>query len=228
MNNTVLEPKQFKQEIAKADNPIILDVRTPEEVQGGKIAKAMNVNWNDPTFKDQVMGLDKSKPVFVYCLSGGRSASAAKFLTESGFNKVYELKGGILNWRSEKLPLVTPDDNNATSTDSSPLSESNYKNLTEAQYNEIVSKDKLVLVDFYATWCGPCKAMAPFLKELASENQQNMELVKIDVDKNADLASTLKVRGLPTLKLYKGNKMVWQQLGYISKEDLKDKIQEFL
>lgn len=222
-----LEPKVFKSYIEKDKDPIILDVRTPEEVMGGKIAHAMNVNWNDPSFKNQVNNLDKNKNIYVYCLSGGRSASAGKYLSESGFRKVYELKGGILNWNSENLPLVKELNNEPPSTTTSQKMEA-LINLTESKYNELINSDKLVLVDFNATWCGPCKMMAPFIDKIADENKSALTVLKIDVDKNADLASALKVRGLPTLMLYKGNKRVWNQLGYISEQELTRKIDEFL
>ena len=67
---------------------------------------AKNFDWNGEHFEHQVMGLDKTKPVFVYCLKGGRSASAASRLRDMGFKEVYELEGGTSNWQAAKLPLT--------------------------------------------------------------------------------------------------------------------------
>ncbi len=87
-------------------------------------------------------------------------------------------------------------------------------------FTEIINQDKPVLVDFYATWCGPCQTMAPILKQVKDELGEKVTIIKIDVDKNQALASKFQVRGVPTFVLYKNGKQVWKQAGLVSKRDL--------
>ena len=101
-----LAPRVFADKITQSTKVTVLDVRTPEEFIDGHLAKARNIDWNGEGFENEVVKLDKSKPVFVYCLSGGRSASAASRLRSMGFREVYELDGGIKQWRDAKLPLI--------------------------------------------------------------------------------------------------------------------------
>jgi thioredoxin 1 len=78
----------------------------------------------------------------------------------------------------------------------------------------------LVLVDFYADWCGPCKMMSPILQEVKATLQEAVKIIKINVDQHQDLASHFMVRGVPTLMLFKESKMLWRQSGVLSTTDL--------
>ena len=91
-------------------------------------------------------------------------------------------------------------------------------------FTEIVNQNKPVLVDFFAEWCGPCKMMSPVLKEVKDTLGDKVTILKVDVDKNAAIASKFQVRGVPTFILFKNGKQVWKQAGLISKTDLKQKI----
>ncbi len=97
-----------------------------------------------------------------------------------------------------------------------------------SSFSEIITKDKPVLVDFYATWCGPCKALAPVLKQVKESVKNEATIIKIDIDKNPNLATKLNVRGVPTLILYKNGKSIWRQSGVVSKELIIAKIKEQL
>ena len=101
---TSLEAKDFKEKIENTSNAIILDVRTPEEFAEGHLANAQNIDWNAAESEQTLSSLDPTKAYFVYCLSGGRSASAANYLREKGFKEVYELSGGMMKWRAASLP----------------------------------------------------------------------------------------------------------------------------
>jgi len=83
----------------------LIDVRTPEEYGKGHITDAKNVNFYDSDFLSQLEKLDKAKPVYLYCKSGGRSGKASTQLHEAGFNLVYDLKGGFLGWEAAGLPI---------------------------------------------------------------------------------------------------------------------------
>lgn len=89
-------------------------------------------------------------------------------------------------------------------------------------FNELISSKDLVLVDFSAEWCAPCKMQAPILKELAGHIPNNkVKIIKIDVDKNQELAARVNVRGVPTLILYKKGQPVWRRSGMTSLQDLR-------
>ncbi len=87
-------------------------------------------------------------------------------------------------------------------------------------FNSIINGNEPVLVDFHATWCGPCKAQAPILKELAPEIKGKARIIKIDVDKNQTLAMNYQVRSVPTLILFKNGQQIWRHSGVASKQEL--------
>jgi thioredoxin len=208
-NYQEVTPQAFANKIESTENPQILDVRTPDEFAFEHLHKAVNINWNDDDFTAKAMQYDTSKPVFVYCLSGGRSKKAAKKLTELGFQKVYELEGGILKWKAEGLM------ENATKP----------TGMTLADFNKLLDTDKKVLVDFYAVWCGPCKKMEPYLLKMQKEMTDKVTVIRIDVDKNKTLATEMKIDQLPIVVLYENKEVKWKNVGYISEQDLKKKLQ---
>jgi len=84
----------------------LIDVRTPEEHAEGHIENSLNINYYDDSFiKDMSAKLDKSKPIYIYCRSGGRSGKAAKKLKAEGFTKVYDLEGGFINWTKNDMKV---------------------------------------------------------------------------------------------------------------------------
>ena len=93
-------------------------------------------------------------------------------------------------------------------------------------FQEIINQDKPVLVDFFATWCSPCKMMSPILEDVKNRVGENANIIKIDVDKNPQAASTYQVRGVPTLILFKNGKPLWRQSGVVSANELERLIHE--
>src|SRR5690606_19283867 len=96
--------------------------------------------------------------------------------------------------------------------------------LSTADYTKLVNSDKLVLVDFYADWCAPCKKMKPYLEKIAVEMSDKIILVRIDVDENPELCKELSVKSLPVLKLYKAEKIVWEHNGFVDEETVRTQL----
>lgn len=95
-------------------------------------------------------------------------------------------------------------------------------------FQELVNQNRLVLVDFFATWCGPCKMMAPILSTLKQKVGTDASIIKIDVDKNPKVASTYQVQGVPTLILFKDGKPVWRESGVKPAHELERIIKQHL
>lgn len=90
----------------------------------------------------------------------------------------------------------------------------------KTNFNTIIEDDKPVLVDFFADWCGPCKMLAPILQDVKKELNDAVKIVKIDVDKNQELASKFQVRGVPTMILFKNGELIWRQSGVLQKQEI--------
>lgn len=95
------------------------------------------------------------------------------------------------------------------------------------KFNELINGDKPVLVDFFATWCGPCRMMAPILDQVKSEVGDAARIIKIDVDRNPHAAQAYQIRGVPTLMLFKNGKVLWRQSGVVPKNELVRIIRQF-
>lgn len=87
-------------------------------------------------------------------------------------------------------------------------------------FNSALNSNELVLVDFFAEWCGPCKTMSPILKQVKAELGNKITVLKVDVDKNQSSASFYQVKGIPTFILFKKGKQIWKQAGVMSAADL--------
>lgn len=90
----------------------------------------------------------------------------------------------------------------------------------KSNFQKIIDSDTPVLIDFYADWCGPCKTLAPILKEVKSELGERIKVIKIDVDKNQKLASRFQVKGVPTMMLFKNKQQLWRQSGVLPKQEI--------
>lgn len=95
-------------------------------------------------------------------------------------------------------------------------------------FQEIINSGQPVLVDFFATWCGPCKAMAPIIESIGKEVQGQARVLKVDVDKNQAIAASLQIQAVPTLAIFKNGKVVWKHPGGIDKQTLKNTLISFI
>jgi thioredoxin 1 len=89
-----------------------------------------------------------------------------------------------------------------------------------SSFNQIIQSDQPVLVDFFATWCGPCQMLAPILQDVKANLGERISIIKIDVDKNQAVAAQYQVRGVPTMILFQNGKPLWRQSGVMSKEEI--------
>jgi rhodanese-related sulfurtransferase len=207
-NIQTISPKAFADKIKETPEAAILDVRTPEEFAAEHIDNADNINWNGDNFVVKTDKYDKTKPVFVYCLSGGRSKKASEKLESLGFTTIYELQGGIMKWNA--AGFAKPN--------------SKIIGICSQEYTDLLNSDKKVLISFYAPWCAPCKKMEPYLLKMQKEMSDRVLLIRLNADENKTMLSELKIDGLPALFLYKNKELIWKHSGYISEEELKKQL----
>lgn len=194
---------EFEKGITKIDIQL-LDVRTEEEYNSGHLQNALQANWNNETeFQNRVKSLDKTKPIYIYCLSGGRSANAMQWLYSNGFSKVYNMKGGINAWKQADKKLQ-----GAVET----------KQISMQEFLKLIPADKTVLVDIGAEWCPPCKKMNPIIEQLEKEKYA---VLKVDGGTQVELCKTLKIESFPVFIVYKNGVEINRKEGVLSLEELK-------
>jgi len=211
-SKTVLSATEFFKNVKEEPTAPILDVRTPGEFSKGHLQNAKNIDWKGNDFDKQIGRFDKSKPVFVYCLSGARSSAAASHMRAEGFKYVYELSGGIIEWRASNLPETTGNTRTTTG-------------MTKQQFDALLNSDKFVLIDFYADWCAPCIEMKPWLDEISKNMADKVVVIRINTDDNQALCKELKIDALPVLQLYKNKNLKWTNTGFIGKAEVVKQIQ---
>jgi len=96
-----------------------------------------------------------------------------------------------------------------------------------SKFNDLIHSGKPVLVDFYATWCGPCKTLAPILEDVSSELGGKAHILKVDVDKNPSAAAHYNIRGVPTMILFKNGEIKWRQSGVVGRNELLNIISKY-
>jgi rhodanese-related sulfurtransferase len=167
----------------------LLDVRTAGEFGSGHLGGALQADWTDRSqFMDRTSHLDPKRPVFVYCLSGGRSAAAAEYLRSKGF-QVTNMTGGISAWNRAGKPLDGATKKPETAA---------------AEYDRLTKSAPTVIIDFGADWCPPCRKMEPVLASfMQGKSEAVVKLVKMDGGVETSLMKTLGVMALPTFILYR-------------------------
>lgn len=208
-----LSNEEFLKKLQSLPDAQLVDVRTQGEFRKNHLKGAMNLNVNGEEFQKQVNALDKTKPVLVYCWSGGRSSNAAEYMRQQGLT-VYEMKDGMMRWIAENKPY---EEGTAPAA-----------GMSMEEYNGYLKSKKLVLVDFNATWCAPCRKMSPWLDELAKKYPNDLIVVKINTEENGTVVKTLNVAGVPYLMLYKNEKVIWTHSGLAEKSVMEAEIEKAL
>ena len=199
---------EYKKMVDENKDIQLIDVRTPEEFGEDHLSNAVNINFNGNDFNQKINALDKSKKTMIYCLSGGRSGSALDYMSKNGFKEVYNMQGGILQWRAQNYPLSTAS------------SSSDWKGMTKDEYAKLISGDIPVVIDFNAKWCGPCKQLKPILDQIQAEYAGKIKIIPVDIDENKSLAKSMYVNNIPLLIYHEKGKVILNQEGMLDKEGL--------
>ena len=203
-----LNPDEFKKGMEN-EEVVILDVRTKGEVSRGIIQGAVHMDVTKSDFTQKASTLDKNKKYYVYCLSGSRSAKAAAYLKKIGVSEAYNLAGGLMAWQRNGYSIVTGDDQK--------------DKISQADYQQMVKEGK-VLVDFYAPWCAPCKRMEPMLTEIQEEHNDQLKIIRINIDENKRLAKEFGVLEIPIFKYYTMGDEQWEHKGELDEKQLRKKL----
>ncbi len=211
-----LNPKDFQAKIA-TENLQLIDIRTPQEFELGYINGAINIDFYNTAFVENIAKLDKEKPLALYCKSGGRTKDALRALANEGFKRIYALNGGLLSWEKDGLPLLLPKPTEPTKT-----------TISISEFDKLVHSEKLVIIDFGAVWCGPCKMLKPVLDKISKDYaSKNVKIVPIDVDDSRALSTAMKVNEIPLLLFYKNGELVERMIGFNQEETIKETIAKY-
>ena len=189
---------------------IILDVRTSEEINAGYIPNSTFIDYYDKNFENKINLIDTSKKIYTLCKSGGRSVKAAEILSKNGFRNVYNLEGGFMRWKANKMPY----DINLVNNDSS-----NSFLISEKSLDSLIKNNTNTLIYISTKWCSPCKKMEPIIDKFVDDNG-SLKVIKIDLDANAYAQEKFDVKSLPAFVLYENNSVVWHKNGIIAYDDL--------
>ena len=210
----VLSTDDFEKKYKETPNAQLVDVRTTGEYGGGHLPKAQNIDYKSADFTTKIQTLDKSKPVFLYCLSGGRSGEAMTILKQNGFSEVYNMGGGYLKWTSKMKPVEGVKPVDATN------------GLSKDYMDKLLKDNKIVVLDFYASWCAPCLKMMPMIDKLSAEMKGKVAFEKVDSDANKALVAEYKIDEIPTFLIYKNGKMTMRAVGFQTEKAFRDMIGE--
>jgi rhodanese-related sulfurtransferase len=195
----LLTPEVFAKRLHETSDAQLVDVRTPEEFDNGHLSNALNMNINSKDLENRAPYLDKEKPLFVYCYSGGRSARACEYFKKMGFKIVYDMKGGYSAWTDANLPVE------GKKTEKHGISIENFNLLTASGKT---------LVDINAPWCAPCVKMKPILDSLEGAWKDKVKIVRLNKDDNQLVSKMLNVTELPAVFYYENGKLIKRENGF--------------
>ena len=212
-----LDANSFKNTLESVNDVQLIDVRTQEEFASGHLVGSINYDIYLNDFDTQLASLNKNQPVMVYCKGGGRSADAIEKLEKLGFTQIYDLSGGIMAWEAKGFPTEGMQGNLAKND-----------SFTQENFTNLIESEPLLLVDFYAPWCAPCRKMEPILADLAHEFQGKVRIERINVDDARKLCKELQIESLPVVALFKAGKEVHRTIGFQDEAGLRALIAELL
>ena len=204
-----LPVESFEKKLLETSNAFLLDVRTAGEFGGGHLPKATNIDFRSPDFVNKIKDLPKDKPVFVYCLSGGRSAQAAEIMRKEGF-QVTELQGGYLKWTTKLKPLEGVP--NVKHDDAWDLS----------AFGKLIQGENAVVVDFYAKWCAPCLKMMPTVDKLSNDYKGKVTVLKVEADGNQAVLQKYEIDEIPSFLVFQKGKLLQKTSGFREEAQLKE------
>ena len=201
-------------ESSYGDEFIVLDVRTSQERANGFLANSTHIDFYDEAFLDKLNLLDKTKPIYVYCMVGGRSSKAANKIVKSGFNEVYNLNGGFLKWSNNNLPIEIPEKINEVTT----------QQYNKSFLDSAINSNPNLLLYVSTKWCAPCKKMNPVIDSLSKNYTKELKVLKLDLDQNVFLNEVYDIQSIPLIVLYKNNQQVWLKNGIIAYGEIATKL----
>lgn len=193
-----ISPDEMEAKIRGQKNLQLIDTRTSREFCLNHIPDAVNIDLLSPDSEEQLAELDRGRPVFIYSINAGRSVVLAKYLLGEGYTEVYVLAGGIANWIGSGKPYC--------SSAADVLSYDDFLRI-------ILGSAKPVLVEVGARWCPSCAQFQPTLDSVEKEYGDSLTLVRIDLYSDPALVSRLEVHAVPTLILYRDQRMAWRKTG---------------
>lgn len=211
-----LDSRRFASLLGTTKAAVLVDVRTPEETEKGYIKGAVFMDFYATDFKQQLKTLDKNAAIFIYCAAGGRSLDAMNILLANGYKKVYDLEGGMIDWKINNLPWIKLS------------ADADRKGMSKAVFEKSFYDAKLVFVDFYAPWCAPCKIMVPALDTLRKDFTGKASILKVNADENLQLLKDYNIRSLPFVIIIQNGKIVFQKGGFMSLADMKKQLNKFI
>ena len=197
-----------------ADEFIVLDVRTNQERANGFLANSTHIDFYDVAFLDKLNLLDKTKPIYIYCMVGGRSSKAANKILKAGFNEVYNLNGGFLKWSNNNLLIEIPEKTNEVTT----------QQYNKSFLDSTINSNSNLLLYVSTKWCAPCKKMNPVIDSLSKNYIKELKVLKLDLDQNMFLNEVYNIQSIPFFVLYKNNQQVWLKNGIIAYGELVKKL----
>ncbi|MEX0980697.1 MAG: thioredoxin domain-containing protein [Bacteroidales bacterium] len=194
--------------ILENDRVTLIDVRTPSEFSNGHIEDAGQLNYYSFDFKKKLLLLPRDKPVYLYCNTGYRSQKAAEFLIKNGYDQVYNLEKGIMEWELLDLAVVVEPD---ARPDTKHKMESD-------EYFALIESERPVFIDFYAPWCGPCRQMMPMIDSLKTAYAGKIDVVKINADASKRLVKELELGSVPWFRMFRNGEQIFEHSGLLTEE----------
>jgi len=204
--------------ILENDRVTLIDVRTPSEFSNGHIEDAGQLNYYALDFKKKLLLLPKEKPVYLYCNTGYRSQKAAEFLIKNGYNQVYNLERGIMEWELLDLAVVVEPDARPDTKDKMEADE----------YFALLESERPVFIDFYAPWCGPCRQMMPMIDSLKTAYAGTIDVVKINADASKRLVKELEIGSVPWFRMFHNGEEVFTHSGMLGLDQVTEVFESLL